>query len=258
MKVKVVWLAVALSIIMVFAMKTTLAAQTAVPTGPDVLTVFNSSRYNSTNINGTSIQAEAGNVTGLVLVDIALTKAWAGYYGNVSGTIVLSDAGSNNLYTWAIASPTGEVYASNGSGVSWSIVNCVNLTANKSSNYPMNQSTLEAFFGIAVTDGDGVNETFNSTFGDTAGFYVSSTLIDDTDKCPMLFTHTSGAYQTTNFKEVLLTDNSSVIFTALLNDSQTGFKGGTELFDFQMLVTEDGHGAQSTSLTNYYFFVELA
>ncbi len=234
------------------------AAEQAVPVGPDTLTVFNSSRYNNTYLNGTLIAAEAGNVTGMNLVTNANTRAWAGYYGNVSGTIVLSDAGSNNLYTWAIANPTGEVYASNGSGVSWSKVACVNLTANSSSNYPANQSTIERFFGINVTDRDGFNETFNSTFNDAAGFYVGATRIDDVPKCPMLFTHTSGAYQTANFKEVLLTDNSSVIFTALLNDSQTGFKGGTELFDFQMLVAENGHLGQESSLTNYYFFVELA
>ena len=54
-----------------------------------------------------------------------------------------------------------------------------------------------------------------------------------------------------------MTDGSSttnVVFTSILHDSVTGFDG--TLVDFEMLVLEDGHGAD-TSTTTYFFFLEI-
>ncbi|MBI4438382.1 hypothetical protein HY640_00450 [Candidatus Woesearchaeota archaeon] len=227
-----------------------------VPTGPDTFTVDGSSGFTG-GLNGTLIEAEAGNVTSLILAENFESQSWAGYYGNVTGTIVLNDGSNNTLYNWKLANPTGEVYASNGSDVSWSLVSCVNLTANNSMNYTLNHSTLDRFFGINQSDLDGFNETFNDTYLDAAGFFVGDIRIDDQDRCPMLFSFVDNAYQVVSFKEVLLTDNKSVIFTALLNNSLDNFKSGVEPSDFQMLVGEDGHLGKAFSLTNYYFFVEL-
>ena len=234
------------------------AADSSVPTGPDTFSIFNASRFMGVNNNGTSAVVEAGNVTGVNIAETSATKAWAGYYGNVSGTIVLSDSASNNLYSWALTAPSGQVFAANHTTISWSLINCVNLTANGTSDYPMNYTMLENFFVINKTDMDGFNETFNDTYNDISGFTVGSVRINTVDKCPMAYTFVDSAYQQTDFKEVLLTDNSSIIFTALINDSKTGFKSSeTDPVDFQMLIAENGHVGSESTLTTYYFFIQL-
>ncbi|MBI2133948.1 hypothetical protein HYU11_04670 [Candidatus Woesearchaeota archaeon] len=251
---------VVLLLISVFVMVMNMKQLSAVPTGPETLSVGNSTFYTG-GLNGTYTQAQAGNVTSLIINEPTATKSWAGYYGNVTGTIILSDGLNNTLYNWQLTSPNGEIYASNGSDVSWSLIKCVNFTGNMtgiSELYePFNLTTLERFFGINDTDKDGVNETFNDTFNEN-GLMVGQEPINQSQKCPMLYTYVDEAYQTVSFKEVLLHDNKSIIFASILNDSIDGFKADDEPMDFQMLVAEDGHAGQESTLTNYYFFVELA
>ena len=61
--------------------------------------------------------------------------------------------------------------------------------------------------------------------------------------------------QNISFATVLLTDNHSVIFTALLEVDKDGFRTGTDSHDFQLMVAEDG--VYNLATTPYYFFVEL-
>ena len=64
-----------------------------------------------------------------------------------------------------------------------------------------------------------------------------------------------------DFQEILLTDNASIIFTTIIENDIVGDDLEVQGFDnqthdFQMLVGEDGHGGDD-SITSYYFFVEL-
>jgi hypothetical protein len=66
--------------------------------------------------------------------------------------------------------------------------------------------------------------------------------------------NTNAGYQTTLFKEILLTDNVSVVFTSILEQNQNAFNSNPA--DFEMIV-----GVNSTvqySTRTYYFFVELS
>ena len=76
----------------------------------------------------------------------------------------------------------------------------------------------------------------------------------------MATTYVDDNPQSTTFKEVLMTDNSTsaLIFVTLLESDSNGYKSGSDLHDFQMLVAENGHPGYETSATNYYFYVELA
>ena len=65
-----------------------------------------------------STKAEAGNVTELNISATVVTRGWQGYYGNVSGTITLDDGLNNTMYSWALADPEGEVYASRNNSIS--------------------------------------------------------------------------------------------------------------------------------------------
>ena len=234
----------------------TLAAAPNIPIGPDSITTDYSTRK---QVNTpVVIAAEAGNVTAMTIETSRQTLGWAGYFGNITGAIVLDDANNYTFYSWALEKPTGQVYASNGT-VTWDNVYCVNLSAtgNPETNYDrMNETTIEEFYGMNFSDHDGFSETFNQTYA--GHFYVGDITISDQNVCPMAYMYVNQAWQTNYFKEVLLTDNNSVIFTGLLEDSKQGYLPGADsTSDFQMLVAEDGHPFKESTLTDYYFYVEV-
>jgi hypothetical protein len=184
-----------------------------------------------------------------------ITSRWQGYYGNITGVITLDDAVNNTLYQWDLASPEGEIYAVNSSNTPvWGDVFCFNFSNNKSAGQPIvqnfNGNDLENTLGMNPTDVDGVDETFNRTF--TGSFKVGSKTIDSTSGCSVVALNVNDAYQEVNFEEVLLTDNESIVYTALLEQDATGFSGAP--LDFQLIVGENG---DTTEATNYYFYVEL-
>ena len=243
------------------------AAQVSQPQGPDSISVLNSGRYQEKNTSVT-IVAEAGNVTELLINDTRSTESWQGYYGNISGTITLDDASNYTLYSWSAASPTGEIYATNiSTGIAWATVKCLNFNGASSSDtisyQTMNESSLENDYSINSTDNDGFSETFTQTYtcggGEAACFKIGQLTVPNAT-CHMVTTYVDEAAQTASFKEVLLTDNvtSGLIFAALLEDNDDGFKGGVDAHDFQMLVAENGHPGFETTTTNYYFYIELA
>ena len=239
------------------------AAQT-VPKPPTSLTVGTTdNRIESTT--GFVVPAQAGNVSALVLSDTSKTKFWQGYYGNVSGAIVLQDAQNQTLFQWELPNPSGEVYAVNTSNsVFWNNVTCVNFTGNASGTDKINLSTLAVQYNMNMSTSpplenlskEAFNYTFNTTFSGT--FSTGTKETNPSSNCPQVTTFVDNVYQTSTFKEVLMHDNkSALIFVGLMELNQNGYKtGSTDLNDFQMLVSEDGtpgHEAAST----YYFYVEI-
>lgn len=241
------------------------ASVLADPNGPDSITVAGSGRH--TNESGAvRLDAFAGNVTALVITQVRSTQAWQGYYGNITGTITLDDANNQTLYDWSLPTPSGEVYASNGSIVAWNKIYCMNVSGNRNYSgpgggiyYNINGTGIELNFGINVTDKDGLNETFNDTYTDATGFKVGATTIDVVDGCSLAHPYTTEAYLETGWQELLLTDNASMVFTTLVRDNANGFQtGATDTYDFQMFVLENGHTGSELTTTPYYFFVELS
>jgi len=196
-----------------------------------------------------SVNAQAGNITKMNINATVVTKTWQGYYGNVTGKIVLDSADNKSMYEWDIVSPEGEIYAANESMSEWNGIKCLNYSA----SYPeLNLSGLEQNLDCRG-DADCVNETFTSK--NHPGFYVGSTHIAaDTCWSTQSFVD-DGSSQ--NFYEALLVEptNNVVVYAAILNASQQGFDNG--LTDFQMLVGENGHGSAATTKTPYYFYFEL-
>lgn len=233
------------------------------PQGASNVTV-SSSGSNSASTAPVQIDAKAGNVTAIVVHAIRNTEAWQGYYGNITGRIVLDDGDNFTLYDWNLPNPTGEIYASNGSSVSWINIFCLNASQFDSSIRPgnvssaINMTLLELRFGINLTDNDGINETFNDTYTDANGFRVGNTNINVEDGCSSVHPYTSEAYNI-DWQELMLTDNSSIIFTAVLrNDAYSYQPGSQNTADFQMLVLENGHYGQEDTTTQYYFYVEMS
>ncbi len=232
----------------------------AAPTGPGTLTKGANDRRTTAIDNstgGTRIQAQAGNVTALFINSTRLTQRWQGYYGNITGQITLDDTNNNTLYDWQLLSPRGEIYASNGTEggtVTWANVFCFNYTNNLSEGQTrvqlFNGTDVERSIGANAYDHDSINSTFNSTFADT--FQVGGITIDSASSCRMTHLYVNDLAQQTRYTEVLLSDNQSLIYTAILEQDQTGFQGAA--VDFEMIVGENGDTAAAQY---YYFFVEL-
>lgn len=212
-------------------------------------------------------EAQAGNITTLVLTGKTITQSWQGYVGNVTGSIELADATGNVLYNWTgLADPTGEVYASTNATVYWTNIQCFNFTANGTLDGTaetgggtnlggMNLTQLQSQYNIGDTDGDAVNNTFTGGNSHVEFFTANQQFSAGECLSTDVYDETGGGVDGT-FEEVLLFEpvSSSVVFAALLENDETGFDDGEH--DFEMLVLEDGHSGD-TSSTTYYFFAEI-
>ena len=287
----------------------------AVPEGPSTLDVLEST-YKTAYPNVTN-NASAGNVTHFNIVGKSMTQSWQGYAGNISGTISLEDSSGFVMYDWSLADPEGEIYATYMPTVDWTngTITCWNwsygfsgyggtdadyvqldeLEGWDSSPDPSIYRGAGQDLGMATDDVDGVNETFNYTWGAESGlggsgwsthspFYVGISLINGSCNnrnakscgaenwakapCPSVRTYGTNASgdlpgtktENATFEEVLLySDGGSDATRGVIYASilQSNVRGyNNKTWDFQMMVGEDGHDGDTKS-TTYYFFVEL-
>ncbi len=199
---------------------------------------------------GETTNAKAGNVTSLIINFTGITETWQGYYGNITGKIVLDNADNKSMYDWTVNSPTGNIFAVNESISDWSSVDCFNFTA---SSPELNLSSLESALGLDSSDADGVDETFNTTTHATV--YVGTNSF--TNQCPATKLYVDDG-SSTSFDNVLLYDptTKNVIYTAVIYQDSTGFSNTN--VDFQIIVGENGHGSAAGTKTPYYFYFQLA
>lgn len=234
------------------------AIVTAAPYGPRSVDVLGNDRRTEFNESVSSIQAQAGNVSLLMVNTSTLTGRWQGYYGNISGIVTLQSANGFRMYEWGNGvgiSVAGEVYASNNTVGDWTRVLCVNLTGNSTntSTYGPNATIIEAMYGAGISDIDGVDETFTGIEEITVG---NSNLIN----CPTAMLYNgSGSVNALNWNVTLLYENStaiettrSIIYGAIIQNNENSFNNKTT--DFQMIVGENGG---ISAATTYYFYVEL-
>jgi hypothetical protein len=216
-----------------------------------------------------SVNAYAGNITRMSARSTAITEAWQGYFGNVSGVITLADANNFTLYNWSNVDPTGEIYAANQS-VDWTNIQCFNFTANGSitgteaatrgatSLGGMNLTQLENVTGITPLDMDGVNETFaDATSHDN--FYSNNLQFGISECLAVNLYDSTGTSVSANYQEVLLYDptNDIPVFTSIIERSPPLQGFNQEYNDFEMMVLENGHGTD-VAATPYVFYLELS
>lgn len=241
--------------------------------------VTNITRGNSTRATpdlAANTSAIAGNVTELTIFGYSVTQTWQGYYGNVTGTIVLSDAQDHQMYNWTLASPEGEIYATTaGDSLDWTDIQCFNFTADgtfaddsanrgATSQHGMNLAQLEAAYNITWDDVDGVNETFSLDGSQEHGgglqhelFYTNNLQFDPNECVSAHLFKPNGAIGAGDFQEVMLYEPTSqaVVWTSILDEEDiAGYDG--KYHDFEMLVLDDGHGTDLAT-TTYYFYAEL-
>ncbi len=246
----------------ILALSIAYSAGNSFPEGPDSVDTINSTRQ-APSAGPVTIQAEAGNVTQLKIINERATEAWQGYFGNITGNITLEDASDNLFYSWQLANPTGEVYAANYTTTDWASVYCINVSQNGSNAFPrpdgsvssINGSQIELSYGINSTDLDGLNETFYLFWQGT--FKTGAITFSQEDGCSRANPYSAGGSNAI-WDEVILSDNDTLIFTSIIEENQASYKASQEGADFQMLVLENGHVGSEFTTTPYYFYVELA
>jgi len=123
----------------------------ALPVGPKTLDRVSESRWPTWDSLNTT--AMAGNVTELNFSGSTITRTYQGYFGNITGMIVLGDSQNNSLYDWTIASPQGEIYAVRSPTVpSWNSVTCAATWELDAEDLALNVNS--------TIDEDSVNNTF--------------------------------------------------------------------------------------------------
>lgn len=197
-------------------------------------------------INNTAalIPAEASNVSELFFDASTITNTWQGYYGNIVGKIQLVDASSSVFYDWSLVSPNGEVYATRLPSVTWANVRCANSAELASEDIAL---------GVMYNASDSVANTFRNT-SNFSKFYTGDIQINDTQNCYAIHLNNNTGAQSTQYAEVLLSDSSLMIYTAIIDPEAIGFDGNA--YDFQMIVGEDGHN-DNNNPTMYYFYLEI-
>ncbi len=235
----------------------------ALPSGPSTLTVVQSERRNESLYPAPSTAALAGNVTELNISGETITRHWAGFYGEISGKIVLEDANGNVFYDWTVANPQGEIYAARTNTVSWANIRCANATERSGEDTfanatPANDEDAPSRTFLAYGSTDGYTVTNGHTGPGHPTFWVGSVQIDaNTCYSAKMYNSTR---QEGEFWEVMLSDGSQVIYAATIANTNSqdngadGFDGTNH--DFEMIVPEDGTGTD-TATTTYYFWIEL-
>jgi len=208
---------------------------TAGPGGAD-LTEGPDERGSNSTIQ--SVPAQAGNVSALNIDQKTITGVWQGFFGNVSGQVVLQDASSNNFYDWENADATGEIFATRTAISDWTNINCTNST---------HWEEEEDRLSIPQTQKDGINETFRLQGGHPAFLVGNRQMQNCWSARPYNSSGTAG-----DFWNVLLSNNASnIVYTSIIEPNANAFDDST--VDFELLVPVN----RSTGFATYWFYAEL-
>ncbi|MEM2131576.1 MAG: hypothetical protein QXR96_03560, partial [Candidatus Woesearchaeota archaeon] len=175
-----------LSVVFILLVAFYYATAVEVPMGAQTVTEGYESTMNNSNYLPATQNAYAGNISELTIYGRSQTKHWQGYYGEVSGVIVLDDAQNWTMYDWPNPEPKGEIYATvNLTTPVWNTIQCFNYSGTYTGG---NNHTVfwETFFNMTYNDVDGIDETFNITTH--PAFDVGEFTITQ-NTCPSTFTH---------------------------------------------------------------------
>lgn len=179
----------------------------------------------------TTVDAEGGNVTYVEIDSTVITSRWAGFYGNVSGSLLLGDATGNTYYQWTVSDMTGAVvYAANNSVTDWTGANIVPLTNSEAPEW-VNGTNTDNFTGTF-----NANELFTSSSLSEAGTPYATT-----------FNSSGVAGDLKTYALYSSADNVNIWAGKVVDDTD-GFNGDSA--DYQILLP-----AQTG--TTYSFYLEL-
>lgn len=164
----------------------------AAPSGPSSYQNLGSSSYPAAG--AANISAVAGNVSELNFEANTSSSTWQGYFGNVTGTIVLGNANNKTLYNWNLTSPAGQIYATRLATVpTWGSIQCASYAQ---------VATEDNTLGVNQTrDQDSVNKTFLNTTS-FSSFFVGNVNINSSQNCYATHLNDATGAPSSSFSEV--------------------------------------------------------
>jgi hypothetical protein len=213
----------------------------ATPTGPSNINV--TANESKVTTAGRMVNISGGIISKMNVTASVQNPHWKAFVGWIDGKFTLDDSLGSTIYDWTLSSVGGEIYATRASGVaSWGTISCANASEITTEDVALNQ-----------TGEDNITSTFVPA-NNSATFVVAGTTIS-ASTCFSTNTYVNNLTQTTTFEEVILHDESNIIFATILEEDSTGYDGGA--YDFQMLIPENGADTWVSS-TAYYLYVELS
>lgn len=211
---------------------------------PQGATITYNYTENATVRPADSHTAAGGSFTTLMLNITSQTSKWKAYVGNVTGKLTLDNSNNNTIYDWAMSSIQGEVYVSRNNSITFTSLACANRG---------NITAEDTYLSINSSSDDSINKTFNQSIHKS--FVIGGTGTIQNSSCFAIATYvndtTQPASEDATFQEILLSDGTSPVFVALLNDNKQGFDFGNH--DFQIIVPDNPTAVSTT----YYFYAEL-
>jgi len=223
-----------LRFILLVTLVTILALATTAYAAPSLASITTGTPERCNGSTGTNfVIAEGGNITPMNISGDAQTDAWQGFYGEITGQIILGDNSCDKMYDWSLVNLSGEVYLSVNNAVAWAAI--------------AGQQVCTVDEGLTGTGSDRVNRTFtNNTL---AGWDVGGTPINGACQT---YTYVNNASQNVSFEEIILNDGTTqYIYATKINADTAGFDGNTH--DYQIIVPDN----TSTQTTTYYVYVEF-
>ena len=211
------------------------------PTGPSTVNITANETKGDTS--SYKVNISGGYIATLNVTATVQNDNWKAFVGDIDGRFTLDDSSGSTIYDWSLASISGEIYATrNSSDIDWTGIGCAT------------QSEVEAEDTyLEHTGTDNINTTFNKE-NNSLTFVVAGTSIL-TSTCYATNTYVDNETQQTEFEEVILYDDASIVYATVLEDDEGGFDGNT--YDFQMIVPENASETWDSSIA-YYLYVELS
>jgi len=213
----------------------------AAPVNITSITAGTSRTLTNSGAAGT-VAAWGGNVTPVDVVINSSTMHWQGFYGNVTGSLGLG-GGASLLKTWTLSTLRGQVYASTGSNIDFTVLNS---TAVPLANLDSAFSFLSAAADSAANSGsNNANTQFN----------ISNYNVAASSKPRIMTMNGTGdlAWETVVLNANSVGTTTAYVFTGLINNSGKAFDNTAA--NFQIMVPVNGAGGSPA--VNYYFYGEV-
>jgi hypothetical protein len=208
-------------------------------TGASVSTPAFLTRWAATTAG--NVTTEGGNISSTNLTSGALTDRWAGFFGNVTGSVYLTDNSggtTNYLYTWSASDPTaGEVCASEASAFNWASVS----------------TATAAQVNTAWSFGSAPDNATNTFTGSTCNLtFVQGNVNNTADTGTNQGSYVNDTFQTCVVGNTTNNAETDFAFCTLINSTGKNYLGQSA--DYEIIVpTTYGAGQYET----YYFYVEI-
>lgn len=184
-----------------------------------------------------SLTTQGGNISIVNVSGTELTTKWAEYSGNVSGTIVLSNDGTHNVYswTWNPTTAAGAICVSPGA------------TYNFNSATTSTAGALDTAWAFTPTDADSATNTYTSTC--TLNFAQST--VTSTSAAVLQGTST---FKSCAINDGLGTAKADYGFCTNLQPTSSGknYLGSSVNYEVMVPTPQFASSAQT-----YYFYMEL-